>query len=109
KLWRANGGGQLVVGEGIGTTLAAATRISYRGAALTPAWSAIAKGGLGKLPVLPDVSQLILLVDNDENGEGQKASGHCRQTWIAAGRTVAALVPKQVGWDFNDVVLGKKT
>jgi len=108
KLWPANGGGQLIVGEGIETVLAAATRISYRGAPLTPAWSAIAKGGLGSLPLLPDVSQLILLADNDENGEGQKAAGHCRQTWTAAGRAVAALVPKQVGWDFNDVVLGRK-
>jgi DNA polymerase len=79
KIWPANGGGQLVVGEGIETTLAAATGVSYRGAPLTPAWSAIAKGGLGNLPVLPDVAQLILLVDNDENGEGQKAAVHCRQ------------------------------
>jgi DNA polymerase len=102
------GGGQLVVGEGIETVLAAATSISFRGAPLVPAWSAIAKRGLGTLPVLPDVMQLILLVDNDENGEGQKAAAHCRQVWTAAGRSVAALVPKQVGWDFNDVVLGRK-
>jgi hypothetical protein len=108
KLWPANGGGQLVVGEGIETTLAAATRISYAAAALTPAWSAISKGGLSSLPVLPGVARLILLVDNDENGEGQKAAAHCRQVWDAAGRTVSALVPKQAGWDFNDVVLGRK-
>ena len=55
KLWPA--GEQLVVGEGIETVLAAATRISYRGAALTPAWSAVARGGLGRLPVLPNVQQ----------------------------------------------------
>src|SRR5262249_6830378 len=108
KLWPANGGGQLVVGEGIETTLAAATRISYAAAALKPAWSAISKGGLSSLPVLPGVSQLILLVDNDENGEGQKAAAHCRQIWTAAGRSVAALVPKHAGWDFNDEVLGRK-
>jgi hypothetical protein len=58
--------------------------------------------------VLPDVTRLILLVDNDENGEGQKAAAHCRQNWTAAGRIVAALVPKQTGWDFNDVIMGKK-
>jgi hypothetical protein len=108
KLWPANGNDQLVVGEGIETTLAAATGISYRDGPLTPAWSAIARNGLGSLPVLPNVARLILLVDNDENGEGQKAAAHCRQVWTAAGRTVAALVPKQVGWDFNDVVLGRK-
>src|SRR5262245_59154383 len=108
KLWPAHGSAQLVVGEGIETTLAAATRISYAAAALTPAWSAISKGGLSSLPVLPDVSRLILLVDNDENGEGQKAAAQCRQIWAAAGRTVAALVPKHTGWDFNDEILGRK-
>jgi DNA polymerase family A/CHC2 zinc finger/Toprim domain len=108
KLWPRNGSSRLVVGEGIETTLAAATRISYRDAPLTPAWSAVARGGLGSLPVLPDVTRLILLVDNDENGEGQKAAAHCRQNWTAAGRIVAALVPKQTGWDFNDVIMGKK-
>ena len=107
KLWPANGG-RLVIGEGIETTLAAATRMTYRGAPLTPAWSAVAKGGLGCLPVLPGVESLILLVDNDTNGEGQKAAGHCRQVWNAAGRTVVPLVPKQAGFDFNDVVLGRK-
>ena len=39
KLWPA--GPRLVVGEGIETTLAAATRISHRGAPLQPAWSAV--------------------------------------------------------------------
>jgi DNA polymerase len=51
KLWPMNGEGQLVVGEGIETTLAAATRISYRNAPLTPAWSAVAKGGLIPNPI----------------------------------------------------------
>jgi hypothetical protein len=106
KLWPA--GDQLVVGEGIETTLAAATRISYRGAALTPAWSAVAKGGLGWLPVLPNVQRLILLVDHDSNGEGQKAAERCRQVWRAMGRNVVPLVPKQAGWDFNDVVLERR-
>jgi predicted Fe-S protein YdhL (DUF1289 family) len=108
KLWPANGAGQLIIGEGIETTLAAATRIPYRGAPLTPAWSAVAKGGLGRLPVLLDVSRLILLVDNDENQEGQKAAARCQQTWRASSRTVEPLIPKQTGWDFNDVVLGRK-
>jgi phage/plasmid primase-like uncharacterized protein len=108
KLWPVDGSDQLVVGEGIETVLAAATRISYRGAALTPAWSAVARGGLGRLPVLPGVQSLILLVDNDANGEGQKAAERCRQAWRAAGRAVAALVPKQAGWDFNDVVLRRR-
>jgi DNA polymerase len=106
--WPKNGSGQLVIGEGIETVLAAATRISYHGAPLTPAWSAIARGGLGRLPVLLHVERLILLVDHDENGEGQKAAEQCRRVWKAAGRITVPLIPKQCGWDFNDVVLGRK-
>jgi hypothetical protein len=108
KLWPMNGAGHLIVGEGIETVLAAATRVPYRGSPLTPAWSAVAKGGLGRLPVLPGVSRLILLVDNDKNGEGQRAAVRCKQIWCAAGRTVEPLIPKQMDWDFNDVVLGRK-
>jgi len=102
KLWPLNGSSTLVVGEGIETVLAAATRLTYRGEPLVPAWSAIAKGGLRTLPPLP-VTQLILLVDNDENGEGQKAAAQCRDR--LQHRTVVPLIPKQVGFDFNDVVL----
>ena len=105
KLWPVNGNGRLVVGEGVETTLAAATCITYRGAELLPAWSAVAKGGLGRLPVLPNVRELVLLVDNDINGEGQKAAQHCREIWNAAGRAVVPLIPKRKGWDFNDVIL----
>jgi DNA polymerase len=108
KMWAANGGGQLIIGEGIETVLAAATRISYRGAPLTPAWSAVAKDGLGRLPVLPGIERLILLVDNDENGEGQRAAQQCWRIWKSAGRLTVPLIPKQKGWDFNDVVLGRK-
>ena len=45
KLWPA--GAQLVVGEGLETVLAAATRIPYRGAPLHPAWAALSSRKLG--------------------------------------------------------------
>jgi hypothetical protein len=53
KLWPA--GSQLVVGEGIETVLAAATRIPYRGAPLQPAWSLLCEGALEPFPVLANV------------------------------------------------------
>src|SRR5262245_44674778 len=108
KLWPLNGDTQLVAGEGIETTLAAATRISYHGAPLTPAWSTVARGGLAHLPVLPNIARLIQLVDNDENGEGQRAAEQGRTIWTAVGRIVVPLIPKQLGWDFNDVILGRR-
>jgi DNA polymerase len=107
-LWPMNGSDRLVVGEGIETVLAAATRISFENAPLIPAWSAVARGGLGRLPILPRVDRLILLVDHDENGEGQKAAQQCQQIWCASGRKVVPLIPKQAGFDFNDVVFGRK-
>jgi len=108
KLWPLNGSDTLVAGEGIETVAAAATRIPYRGAPLTPAWSVVAKDGLVRLPVLPAVTRLIQLVDNDANGEGQRAAELGQRIWKSAGRTVVPLIPKQQGWDFNDVVLGRK-
>jgi hypothetical protein len=101
KLWPAVNG-RLVLDEGIETVLAAATRIPYEDAPLTPAWSAVAAGKLKHFPVLADVRTLILLVDNDP--EGLIAATAIERTWCSAGRTVTQLIPDQPGADFNDVV-----
>ena len=103
KLWPANG--QLVVGEGLETVLAASTRLSYGGAQLVPAWALISSGKLAVLPVLPDVQRLTVLVDHDLNGEGQAAAERLERTWRGAGRTVVQLIPDHPGDDFNDIVL----
>jgi DNA polymerase len=86
KLWPA--GTLLIIGEGIETTLAAATRLSHCGAPLRPAWSVVSAGALGKLPVIPGVEQLIILVDHDLNGQGQAAAARCAERWNRAGRRV---------------------
>jgi CHC2-type zinc finger protein/Toprim domain-containing protein len=104
KLWPA--GSQLVVGEGIETVLAAATRVSYRGAPLRPAWATLAAGSLSKLQLVPGVERLIILVDHDLNGAGQAAANSLALRWRSAGRGVAKLTPSQPGADFNDIVKG---
>jgi hypothetical protein len=103
KLYPA--GDRLIVGEGIETTLAAATRISRWGGLLQPAWSAVASGVLGSLPPIPGVKRLIILVDHDLNGAGQAAALRCGENWSRAGREVVRLTPKQPGSDFNDLVM----
>jgi hypothetical protein len=103
KLWAA--GSTLVVGEGLETVLAAATRIPYAGAPLTPAWAALSSHKLRALPVIPGVERLILLVDNDANQEGQTAATDLARDWRIAGRTVVPLMPNTVDTDFNDLVL----
>lgn len=94
----------LVVGEGIETTLAAATRIEHKGTLLQPAWAAGFAGNLGKLAVLSGVGALTLLVDHDESGAGQRAAQACSARWTAAGREVTRLVPRLAGTDFNDLL-----
>jgi hypothetical protein len=94
----------LIVGEGIETTLAAATRITRWGRLLQPAWSAVAVGVLATLPPISGVEHLIILVDNDVNGAGQAAALRCAETWSRAGRSVVRLTPKRAGMDFNDLV-----
>jgi CHC2 zinc finger/Toprim domain len=95
----------LVLGEGVETTLAAATRITHRGTLLQPAWAACSAGNMESFPVLAGIEALTLLVDNDANGRGQKAAATCAARWSAAGREVTRLAPKIQGADFNDVVI----
>jgi DNA polymerase family A/Toprim domain/CHC2 zinc finger len=101
KLWPA--GERLVVGEGIETVLAGATRVPYRGAPLQPAWSLVSKNTLTQFPVLPGVEQLIILVDHDT--AGKTAAAECRERWRRAGRGVVCLTPPTPGTDFNDPVI----
>jgi phage/plasmid primase-like uncharacterized protein len=94
----------LVLGEGVETALAAATRIAHRGTLLQPAWAAGDAGHIGTFPALSGVEALTLLVDADENGIGQFRAAECTRRWTAAGRQVVRLTPRLVGADFNDLI-----
>jgi len=93
----------LVIGEGIETTLAAATRIQHRGTLMQPAWAAGDATHLAQFPVLAGIEALTILVDNDE--AGQRAARESKRRWLAAGREVTTLTPNALGQDFNDVAL----
>lgn len=94
----------LVLGEGVETVLAAATRIAHRGTLLQPAWAAGDAGHIGAFPALSGVEALTLLVDADENGIGQCRAAECARRWTAVGRQVIRLTPRVVGADFNDLI-----
>jgi DNA polymerase len=104
KLWPA--GPRLVVGEGIETVLAAATRIPYENVPLRPAWALGSSGPLGSFPVIAEVERLILLVDHDEAGIA--AAYACTDRWTRAKRTVVRLMPDEAGADFNDLILSER-
>jgi DNA polymerase len=101
KLWPA--GPQLVVGEGIETVLAGATRFTHEDAPLRPAWSLVSSDALGRLQPVPGVERLIILVDHDD--PGMLAASTCAARWTGAGRTVIELTPDTKGADFNDLIM----
>jgi phage/plasmid primase-like uncharacterized protein len=94
----------LVIGEGIETTLAAATRIEHRGTLLHPAWATGSAGNMAAFPVLAGIEALTILVDHDASGTGQKAAEACAQRWCDAGKEVVRLMPGDLGADFNNLV-----
>jgi putative DNA primase/helicase len=94
----------LVIGEGVETTLAAATRIEHRCTLLQPAWACGSAGTLAAFPVLAGIEALTILVDNDLSGAGQKAARQCAERLALAGREVTLLTPDDLGTDFNDLV-----
>jgi hypothetical protein len=93
----------VTLGEGIVTTLFAATRVAHRHTILVPAWAAGDKGHMAAFPVLPGIESLTLLVDHDEGGDGQNAAAKCTSRWTAAGREVVRLTPKLPGADFANL------
>jgi hypothetical protein len=95
----------LVLGEGVETVLAAATRIGHRGTMPQPAWAACTAGNMASFPVLAGIEALTLLVDNDQSGTGQRAAAACTARWLAAGCEVTRLTPNEAATDFNDVAL----
>ena len=105
RLWPNDAVSQnLVIGEGVETTLAAGTRIVHRHTLLQPAWACGDAGHLAAFPVLAGIEALTVLVDHDANGAGQRAAAECAQRWKAAGREVIRLTPQKEGADFSDVV-----
>jgi hypothetical protein len=94
----------LVLGEGVETTLTAATRFTHRNTLLRPAWAAGSAGNLESFPVLAGIEALTILVDHDANGRGQEAARTCGKRWKDEGRDVTLLMPNKLGADFNDLV-----
>ncbi len=93
----------VVLGEGIETVLAAATRIEHHGTLLRPAWACGTAGNLEAFPVLPGIETLTILADHDASGRGQEAAARCAERWADAGREVTILMPRDLG-DMNDLI-----
>ena len=89
---------ELMVGEGIETTLAAIQMFGL------PGWAAGSAPMMDALELPATVRSVIILVDNDDAGD--RAARHNAQRWLREGR----LVRKRratIGNDFNDTLLAR--
>ena len=94
-----SGGGFLVVGEGVETTLTARQHLG-----LGPAWALGSSGAIAALPVLADVHTLVVLAENDANGASAGAAERVGARWLGAGRAVEVVWPPEGAKDLNDTV-----
>jgi Toprim domain-containing protein len=89
--------GELVVGEGLETCMAA------RQLGLGPTWALGSVGAISFLPVIDSVRTLTIL---GEAGEpSARAIQFCTKRWRAAGRRVRIAMPDPGLSDFNDVLI----
>jgi hypothetical protein len=93
-------GGELAIGEGVETCMAA-RQLDLRAGAV---WALGSAGGIAHFPVLPDVRTLRILCENDSASEG--AVELCGRRWCAAGRNVREVRPTDDCKDLNDVLEG---
>jgi len=93
-------GSELLIGEGIETTLSA-SMLGFG----SPAWSVIDAGEMSRFPALPWIGRLTVAVDHDVKGEGEKAAAETKARWEAAGLRVRTAMPSTPGEDFNDVLV----
>ena len=101
-VWLGSCADELVVGEGLETTLSAMI-------VLDRSWGVAALGARGMtLLNLPDRAERVCIAaDNDLNGEGQDAAAEAKTRWLREGRTVRIATPNTPGTDFNDILVGR--
>jgi len=92
-------GEELAIAEGIETALS-----FYLATGITT-WAALSAVSMQHiiLPPSEQVSNIIIVADNDE--AGINASNHLATRLHAEGYAVRIAMPEQKGWDFNDVLL----
>ncbi|MBR0714046.1 toprim domain-containing protein [Bradyrhizobium liaoningense] len=93
----------LTVGEGVETTLDAATKKQHRNALLRPAWACGHADNLRNFPILSGIECLTIVADADASSTGQDAARACAKRWAAADREADVLIPDKIGTDFNDI------
>jgi hypothetical protein len=89
----------LITGEGIETVL---SLMQLRD---LPGWAGVSSSILKSLVLPTFVRQVLIAVDHDRNGAGERAARAAAQRWVGEGRRVWLAKPRAFG-DWNDVLRG---
>jgi hypothetical protein len=90
--------GCLAVAEGVESTLSA-MELSCR-----PGWAALSSTGLRKLILPAEAQDIIIFVDRDPDGAGERAARRVAGRWLGEGRKVQLVIPDRVSADANDLL-----
>ena len=88
---------ELAVGEGIESVFSIMQRLEL------PGWSTVSADGLRTAELPPAVQRIVIAVDYDRGGAGQRNAAAAMRRWQGEGRVVRAVLPKIIGTDFNDL------
>jgi DNA polymerase I-like protein with 3'-5' exonuclease and polymerase domains len=92
---------ELIIGEGIETTIAGGMVLGQPTAAL---WAMGSAWAIGDLRPIAGIERLTILVDRERSGVGIDNARRCANRWHYAGRQVMVLIPQCDEGDFNDLI-----
>jgi hypothetical protein len=98
RLMAHDPGVDLIVGEGIESSLSASTIFDL------PCWAAGSAGGLKAVELPSEVRRVLVAADRDASGAGQRNAVIAYDRFRAEGRQVDIVAPPDTG-DFNDVLM----
>lgn len=93
---------QVVIGEGIESTLSASKILGIR-----PAWSMISRSGIERFSIPKGLKRVTVAADLDDSGDGQKSAIALVSRLTGAGIEAYIAAPK-VGKDFNDTLMHQR-
>jgi putative DNA primase/helicase len=88
----------LLIGEGIETTLAGMQATGL------PGWAALSTSGMTALVMPGMMRDVLILVDRDPSGAGERAARTAGRRWFDEGRRVRLVIPHVIGADAADLI-----
>lgn len=88
----------LLIGEGVETTMAGMAITGLAG------WAALSAGGIERLILPGAVREVLIAVDRDQNGTGERGARAAAARWLDEGRRLRLLIPHVIGADIADLI-----